>query len=265
MRLYPSHDKSAKWLISRALSSGVQATFLHPVEALHGDMGCICECRARRQQQQQSPALSRRNSSSYSSVSSSFLLDATSSLSPPLSTYSSDLASEDSGASRRGACDSLLVISHSGASAELARLVHATKDRLRTVVALTKSKDTPLGRLADEWLDAQSVIPRDDDDDDDNVNEAEDEVDDGIEPRSAAPLWPEEADSSVPAPTASAMCALAMGDALALALARVRVTGWHATDLSRRQSFARCHPGGKIGAQLGEPEPSSSSSPPPLP
>lgn len=105
--------------------------------------------------------------------------------------------------------DVLLVVSKSGATAELTTLLPAVRRVGAPVIALTGTPASPLGRAADVVLDAS--------------------VD-------------EEACPYDVAPTASSTAALALGDALALALMRAR--GLDSED------FARLHPGGALGRRL---------------
>ncbi len=103
----------------------------------------------------------------------------------------------------------LLVFSRSGATTELLGLLATDAARRTTLVALVGDLDSPLARRADVVLDC--------------------EVD-------------EEACALGLSPTTSTTAALAMGDALAVAAARLR--GFGADD------FARLHPGGALGRRL---------------
>lgn len=105
--------------------------------------------------------------------------------------------------------DVLLALSNSGESEELLGIVPLVKRQGARLIAITGRPDSSLARLADVHLDA------------------------GVE-REACPLGL--------APTASTTAALALGDALALALLDAR--GFSAED------FARSHPGGALGRQL---------------
>lgn len=105
--------------------------------------------------------------------------------------------------------DVLLALSNSGESEELLGIVPLVKRQGARLVAITGRPDSSLARLADVHLDA------------------------GVE-REACPLGL--------APTASTTAAMALGDALALALLDAR--GFSAED------FARSHPGGTLGRQL---------------
>lgn len=105
--------------------------------------------------------------------------------------------------------DLLIVISRSGESEELSALMPAVKRLAIPVIALTGRSDSALGRHADLVLDV------------------------GV---------PEEACPHDLTPTSSSTAALAMGDALAMALLDVR--GFDAED------FARLHPGGALGRRL---------------
>jgi len=107
------------------------------------------------------------------------------------------------------AADVFVALSNSGESAELLAIVPLIKRQGARLIALTGNRDSSLGRHADAHLDA--------------AVDAE-----------ACPLGL--------APTASTSAALAMGDALALALLDAR--GFSAED------FARSHPGGTLGRKL---------------
>jgi arabinose-5-phosphate isomerase len=105
--------------------------------------------------------------------------------------------------------DVFIAISHSGESEELLRIIPPVKRRGAKLIALTGRADSPLAREADVHLDAgvaQEACPH-------NL-----------------------------APTASTTAALALGDALAVALLDAR--GFSADD------FARSHPGGQLGRRL---------------
>jgi arabinose-5-phosphate isomerase len=105
--------------------------------------------------------------------------------------------------------DVFIAISHSGESEELLSIIPLVKRRGAKLVALTGRADSSLGREADVLLDA------------------------GVA-QEACPLNL--------APTASTTAALALGDALAVALLDAR--GFSADD------FARSHPGGALGKRL---------------
>lgn len=130
-------------------STGTPATFLHPVDSVHGDLGIV------------------------------------------------------------GDDDVAILISKSGETEELVRLLqHLTRFGVRTI-ALTGVADSTLAKHADVALDA----------------------------------WVrEEACPHGLAPTSSTTAALAIGDALAVALLEEK--GF------RREDFARLHPGGSLGRQL---------------
>jgi len=105
--------------------------------------------------------------------------------------------------------DVFIAISHSGESEELLSLVPQVKRRGAKLIALTGRSDSALARECDVLLDAgvaQEACPH-------NL-----------------------------APTASTTAALALGDALAVALLDAR--GFSAED------FARSHPGGSLGRRL---------------
>jgi arabinose-5-phosphate isomerase len=105
--------------------------------------------------------------------------------------------------------DVFIGLSNSGESAELLTIVPLIKRQGAKLIALTGNADSSLAREADVHLDA-------------GVTEE------------ACPLGL--------APTASTTAALALGDALAVALLDAR--GFGADD------FARSHPGGKLGIRL---------------
>ena len=105
--------------------------------------------------------------------------------------------------------DVLIAISNSGEGDELLTIVPLFKRLGGKLIAVTGNPDSPLAREADIHLDA------------------------GVE-REACPLNL--------APTASTTVALALGDALAVALLEAR--GFGADD------FARSHPGGRLGRKL---------------
>ncbi len=105
--------------------------------------------------------------------------------------------------------DVFIAISHSGESEELLSILPQVKRRGARLIALTGRRDSTLAREADVLLDA------------------------GVE---------QEACPHNLAPTASTTAALALGDALAVALLDAR--GFSADD------FARSHPGGTLGRRL---------------
>ena len=105
--------------------------------------------------------------------------------------------------------DVFVAISHSGESEELLNIIPQVKRRGARLIALTGRRDSTLAKEADVLLDAgvaQEACPH-------NL-----------------------------APTASTTAALALGDALAVALLDAR--GFSADD------FARSHPGGSLGRRL---------------
>ena len=105
--------------------------------------------------------------------------------------------------------DILLALSNSGESEELLRIVPAVKRQGARLIAMTGFADSTLAREADVHLDAgvaQEACPH-------NL-----------------------------APTASTTAALALGDALAVALLDARGFG--------PEDFARSHPGGSLGRRL---------------
>ncbi|KAM0755490.1 SIS domain-containing protein [Meredithblackwellia eburnea MCA 4105] len=166
-------------IVATLCSLGIPAAFLHPLEALHGDLGCVCPC------------------------------------------------------SPHNPCDAAILISHSGATAELMRLLPILRPRVRTLVAVTRDPESVLARACHHWLDAGTGTGT-------GLGAA---VKDGEKVT-------DEADSALPAPTSSVVTALAIGDALALSLSRVRL-GWDKDGKARRADFLRCHPGGQLGIELG--------------
>lgn len=105
--------------------------------------------------------------------------------------------------------DPTLIISKSGVTAELLRLVPTLRDLRSRLIGIVGNPASPLAAQMDVMLDAS--VER-------------------------------EADPGDLAPTASAIVALALGDALAVALMVAR--NFTAKD------FRRCHPGGWLGANL---------------
>lgn len=105
--------------------------------------------------------------------------------------------------------DVVVALSNSGASEELLTIVPLVKRQGAKLISMTGKPDSPLAREADVHLDAAVA---------------------------------EEACPLNLAPTASTTAALALGDALAVALLDAR--GFGAAD------FARSHPGGSLGRRL---------------
>ena len=105
--------------------------------------------------------------------------------------------------------DVVLALSHSGETEELVRLVESIRRIGATLIALTGDPRSTLGQAADIALSCHV-------------------------PSEACPLNL--------APTASTTAALALGDALALALSRRK--GF------RAEEFANLHPGGRLGKKL---------------
>jgi arabinose-5-phosphate isomerase len=105
--------------------------------------------------------------------------------------------------------DALILISNSGETKELADIIAYAKRFSVMLVAITKRKDSTLGRQADHVL--------------------------------ALPDAPEACGIGM-APTTSTTCTIAMGDALAVALMKLRGFA--------RENFLAFHPGGTLGAQL---------------
>lgn len=126
---------------------------------------------------------------------------------PALFLHPAEGAHGDLGLLVRG--DVLVAVSKSGETEELVELMPAVKRLDVPVVAILGAVDSTLGRHADVVLDA-SV--------------------------------PEEACPMDLAPTASSTAALAMGDALAMAVLTERGFG--------PDDFARLHPGGELGRRL---------------
>lgn len=105
--------------------------------------------------------------------------------------------------------DALLFISYSGETTEILRLLPYVRERGVVSVALVGNQDSTLGRAVDVALDVS--------------------VDRELCPHNLAP-------------TNSTLATMAMGDALVVALSRLR--GFHAED------FAQFHPGGNLGRRL---------------
>src|SRR5690606_34062281 len=105
--------------------------------------------------------------------------------------------------------DVLIALSNSGTSEEILTIVPLIKRRGASLIAITGNSASPLARAADVHLDAAVA---------------------------------EEACPLNLAPTASTTAALALGDALAVALLDAR--GFSADD------FAHAHPGGALGRRL---------------
>ena len=105
--------------------------------------------------------------------------------------------------------DVLIAVSYSGANDELDEIVAACKRSRIPIVALTGNPDSPLGRRSDVVVDCHI---------------------------------PEEACPMGLAPTTSTTAAVAVGDALAVALLHKRDLG--------AEHFARVHPSGVIGRRL---------------
>jgi arabinose-5-phosphate isomerase len=113
----------------------------------------------------------------------------------------------DLGRLQRG--DVVLALSHSGATEEIIRLIDHIKSRGARLLALTGSANSPLARHADITLCYGEV-------------------------EEACPLGL--------APTVSTTCMLALGDALALTVMRMRNF--------MPEDFAAFHPGGELGRKL---------------
>ncbi len=126
---------------------------------------------------------------------------------PALFLHPVEGAHGDVGVLMRG--DVLIVVSRSGASDELTTLLPAVRRLEVPIIALTGEAESPLGRAAETVLDVS------------------------VE---------EEACPHDLAPTSSSTAALAMGDALAMALLRARGLG--------AEDYARLHPSGALGRRL---------------
>ncbi|KAI8328964.1 hypothetical protein BC941DRAFT_443888 [Chlamydoabsidia padenii] len=141
--------KIGEKIVATMLSTGTLATFLHPVEALHGDLGVV---------------------------------------------QSNDV---------------ILALSFSGNTEELLALVPSIKHRKVPLIGLGGNSKSKLAKECQAWVD-------------------------GYVDREAA--------TGLPAPTSSTTLALALGDALALALAKLRSFSTN--------GFALNHPGGSLGRRL---------------
>lgn len=108
--------------------------------------------------------------------------------------------------------DVVLALSNSGETDELNSLLPALKSIGAAIVCLTSGADSTLARLSDVVIEARV-------------------------PREACPMNL--------APTASTTAALAVGDALAVCLMRMKDFG--------KSEFKRVHPGGALGARLSQP------------
>jgi arabinose-5-phosphate isomerase len=139
----------ARKIAATLTSTGTPATFLHPVESVHGDLGIVSE---------------------------------------------NDVA---------------ILLSKSGETEEVLRLLEALRREGVRVVAITSDETSTLARQADVHLDG---------------------------------FVKEEACPHDLAPTSSTTVALALGDALAVALLEVKGFA--------REDFARLHPGGALGRKL---------------
>jgi arabinose-5-phosphate isomerase len=126
---------------------------------------------------------------------------------PSLFLHPAEAIHGDLGRIVRGDC--VIALSHSGDTSEVLALMPSMKRLGTPVIALTGHPDSPLAQLADVHLDVSIR-------------------------QEACPLGL--------APTASTTAALAMGDALAMALVEKR--GFTVED------FAVLHPGGKLGRKL---------------
>ncbi|MEM1185866.1 MAG: KpsF/GutQ family sugar-phosphate isomerase [Planctomycetota bacterium] len=114
--------------------------------------------------------------------------------------------------------DAAICLSHSGETEELCALAAALRQDRLPIIAITKSEGNSLGRLADAVLE------------------------DGVDREAATAPTDDDPETLPPAPTSSTTSALALGDALCLAVARrLRFTD---------ADFARRHPGGQLGGLL---------------
>lgn len=110
------------------------------------------------------------------------------------------------------------------------RLLPIIRPRVRSLVAVTRDPDSVLARASNGWLDSGT----------------------GVYPAQKGPAGvgtTDEADSALPAPTSSVVAALAIGDALALTLSRMKM-GWHKDGKDRRSRFHYNHPGGQLGIEV---------------
>ncbi len=105
--------------------------------------------------------------------------------------------------------DGVLAISYSGSSEELTKLLPHIKNFGVPIIGMSKSANTPLGKFSDAHIDISVK-------------------------QEACPLGI--------APTASTTLTLALGDALAVALMKIR--GF------KREDFAKFHPAGALGKRL---------------
>jgi arabinose-5-phosphate isomerase len=126
---------------------------------------------------------------------------------PALFVHAAEASHGDLGMITHG--DTLIAISNSGEASELLAIVPIVKRMGASLIAMTGDASSTLARLAEVHLDV------------------------GVE-KEACPLNL--------APTASTTAALAMGDALAVALLDARGFG--------EDDFARSHPGGALGRRL---------------
>jgi arabinose-5-phosphate isomerase len=108
--------------------------------------------------------------------------------------------------------DAVLALSNSGETDELNTLLPALKNLGATVISITAGAQSTLAKLSDVVIEARV-------------------------PREACPMGL--------APTASTTATLAVGDALAVCLMRMKDFG--------TQDFRRVHPGGALGARLSQP------------
>ena len=126
---------------------------------------------------------------------------------PSVFMHAAEAIHGDLGVYRPG--DTTIVLSKSGSTDEVLRLMPILKQQKSPIIAIVGNADSPIARSADVVLDASVTT---------------------------------EADSLNLMPTASSSVSLAIGDALAAALARAR--GFSA------EQFAVHHPGGQLGRNL---------------
>jgi len=105
--------------------------------------------------------------------------------------------------------DTILALSYTGNSSEIVQLVEILKDRVSGIISMTSRKDSRLGELSQYWLDCsveQEACPH-------NL-----------------------------APTTSTTLMLALGDAIAVSLMKLRKF--------EPNDFAKNHPGGALGKKM---------------
>lgn len=110
-----------------------------------------------------------------------------------------------------GKNDIVIGLSHSGRTQELLAMIKHVKSFGNPVIAIVRDEDNPLARMSDVTICTH--VKR-------------------------------EADHLDTAPTASCIVTLAVGDALAITISRIRGFG--------KKDFLRLHPGGNLGETLSE-------------